>query len=36
VKALTELLESYVREGRSTPGPAQKNTVAVQIRKNAR
>jgi arylsulfatase A len=36
VKALTELLESYVREGRSTPGPRQSNTVEVQIRKSTR
>jgi arylsulfatase A len=36
VKALTELLEGYVREGRSTPGPRQANTVEVQIRKGAR
>jgi arylsulfatase A len=36
VKTLTELLEGYVREGRSTPGPRQANTVEVQIRKGAR
>ncbi len=31
VKRLTELLERYVAEGRSTPGKPQKNTVAVDI-----
>ncbi len=31
VKRLTELLERYVAEGRSTPGMPQKNTVAVDI-----
>jgi arylsulfatase A-like enzyme len=29
VKTLTTLLERYVAEGRSTPGPAQRNDVAV-------
>ena len=36
VKALTELLERYVSEGRSTPGARQSNTVEVQIRKDPR
>jgi arylsulfatase A-like enzyme len=31
VMRLTALLEKYVRDGRSTPGPAQKNAVAVDI-----
>ena len=31
VKRLTGLLERYVAEGRSTPGPAQANAVAVDI-----
>jgi arylsulfatase A len=31
VARLTALLEKYVVEGRSTPGPPQKNTVAVDI-----
>ena len=31
VARLTALLEKYVAEGRSTPGPAQKNTVAVDV-----
>jgi len=35
VGQLTELLEKYVREGRSTPGPVQRNTVEVKIRKGA-
>jgi arylsulfatase A-like enzyme len=30
---LTKLLEKYVAEGRSTPGKAQQNAVAVEIRK---
>ncbi|MFO0808556.1 MAG: arylsulfatase [Gemmataceae bacterium] len=33
VAALTKLLEGYVRDGRSTPGPTQKNAVPVEIRK---
>jgi hypothetical protein len=33
VSRLTALLEKYVDEGRSTPGPRQKNTVEVEIRK---
>jgi arylsulfatase A-like enzyme len=33
VSQLTSLLEQYVNEGRSTPGPAQKNDVAVDIHK---
>jgi hypothetical protein len=33
VRELTALIEEQVRNGRSTPGPAQKNTVEVQIRK---
>ena len=32
---LAALLEEQVRNGRSTPGPAQKNTVEVKIRKGA-
>jgi arylsulfatase A len=36
VKRLTELLMQYVAEGRSTPGPAQKNDVKVDVwKKNA-
>ncbi|MFM9067961.1 MAG: sulfatase family protein [Planctomycetota bacterium] len=31
VERLTKLLERYVQEGRSTPGPTQKNDVVVQI-----
>lgn len=31
VEKLTKLLEKYVADGRSTPGAAQKNTVAVDI-----
>ncbi len=31
VKALTELLKSYVDQGRSTPGPVQKNATEVSI-----
>ena len=34
VKRLTRLLESYVAKGRSTPGTAQKNDVAVDIWKD--
>jgi arylsulfatase A-like enzyme len=32
VQRLTELLEKYVGNGRSTPGPPQENTTSVQIR----
>ena len=35
VQRLTALLEKYIADGRSTPGPAQQNTVPVTIRKNA-
>jgi hypothetical protein len=31
VQRLTKLLEQYVADGRSTPGTAQKNAVAVDI-----
>jgi arylsulfatase A-like enzyme len=31
VERLTKLLERYVADGRSTPGPAQKNAVAVDV-----
>ena len=31
VERLTKLLEKYVTEGRSTPGPPQKNTVEPDI-----
>ena len=31
VKRLTELMDRYVADGRSTPGPAQKNDVAVDL-----
>lgn len=31
VSRLTKLLEKYVADGRSTPGPAQKNDTAVNI-----
>jgi arylsulfatase A len=31
VERLTKLMESYVANGRSTPGPAQKNAVAVDF-----
>src|SRR6185369_1870200 len=31
VQRLTKLLEKYVADGRSTPGAAQKNAVAVDI-----
>jgi arylsulfatase A len=34
VKHLTRLLESYVKNGRSTPGAPQENDVAVTIVKN--
>lgn len=34
VKQLTDLLERYVTQGRSTPGAPQKNAVAVDIWKN--
>ena len=34
VKKLTELLEKYVADGRSTPGPPQKNDVPVDIWKS--
>ena len=33
VDQLTRLLESYVAAGRSTPGPAQKNEVTVNLHK---
>jgi arylsulfatase A len=33
VERMTKLLEQYVQNGRSTPGPAQKNDVPVRIRK---
>jgi arylsulfatase A-like enzyme/dienelactone hydrolase len=36
VTRLTKLLESYVADGRSTPGEKQKNDVAVQILKKAK
>jgi arylsulfatase A-like enzyme len=32
VRALKELLEKYKRDGRSTPGPPQKNDVAIGVR----
>jgi arylsulfatase A len=35
VRRLTELLESIVAQGRSTPGPGQKNDVRVTIRKDS-
>jgi arylsulfatase A-like enzyme len=35
VARLTALLEEYVAEGRSTPGPRQANTSPVQIRRDA-
>jgi hypothetical protein len=28
---LTDLLQKYIDDGRSTPGPAQKNDVSVPI-----
>jgi arylsulfatase A-like enzyme len=31
VKRLTDLLQKYIDDGRSTPGPAQKNDVSVPI-----
>ncbi len=34
VERLTALLDRYVADGRSTPGAAQKNDVAVDIRKD--
>lgn len=34
VARLTKLLEKYVAEGRSTPGPAQTNSVEVKLRKH--
>jgi hypothetical protein len=34
VKKLTALLERYVADGRSTPGPMQKNDVVVDMRKS--
>ncbi|MBA4068062.1 MAG: hypothetical protein C0501_31035 [Isosphaera sp.] len=36
VKRLTELMEKFVADGRSTPGEKQKNDVAVQIVKKAK
>jgi hypothetical protein len=33
VSRLTRLLERYVAEGRSTPGPAQSNEVTVELHK---
>ncbi|HLX61701.1 MAG TPA: arylsulfatase [Planctomycetota bacterium] len=36
VKELTVLLEKYVAEGRSTPGPALKNDVPIVIHKGAK
>ena len=33
VSRLTQLLERYVAEGTSTPGPAQSNEVTVELRK---
>ncbi len=36
VQRLTELLDQYVAEGRSTPGAAQKNAVAIQVRKETK
>jgi arylsulfatase A-like enzyme len=33
VEELTALLEKYVREGRSTPGPKQPNDVPINLRK---
>jgi len=36
VKRLTALLESYVAEGRSTPGEPQKNAVEIQVRKEVK
>jgi arylsulfatase A-like enzyme len=36
VRRLTSLLERFVSEGRSTPGPAQANAVAVDIHRHAR
>lgn len=35
VERLTKLLEKYVKDGRSTPGAKQKNTVDPQLRKKA-
>jgi hypothetical protein len=31
VSKLTKLLQEYVDKGRSTPGPAQKNDVAIDV-----
>jgi arylsulfatase A-like enzyme len=36
VARLTRLLDKYVADGRSTPGPAQQNAVAVDVRKAGR
>jgi arylsulfatase A-like enzyme len=36
VAELTQILENQVKLGRSTPGPAQTNTVAIQLRKPTR
>jgi len=36
VKRLTELMERFVADGRSTPGEKQKNDVAIQILKKAK
>ena len=33
VEQLTNLLAKYIADGRSTPGVAQKNAVAIQLRK---
>lgn len=33
VARLTKLLEKYIADGRSTPGPKQKNYAAIVIRK---
>ncbi len=35
VAKLTALLEKYIKEGRSTPGAAQKNDVVVPLRQRA-
>jgi arylsulfatase A-like enzyme len=36
VEGLAKLMEKYVSEGRSTPGPAQKNAVAVDFHRGER
>ena len=36
VKELTTLLEKYVKEGRSTPGPQESNDAKIELHKEPR